>query len=1512
MVSEENDDIFEPTRKIINEIIKQSRYKPIVPFIGSGISVAAGYPSIGSVIHYLAKVDFAIQFKIYKNRLPKLDGNDDDLSNRYSQHPSDFIRDFGWPNIGRLDAELWDWIEKTESPDKLKDILSEVKQRDSLLAIVQYVLRQQQAERDFGTAKGIEEEWHRWKSWRKFHSSYEKIKPNLLYGDWEYLLDKLCEGDFALADQLFSKFEQGLYPTQAHRLLVFLQAKLGIPLVMTTNFDSLLERAFNEEGINPKIFDIHRDADLPDYDLVNHQLSILKLHGSAYGLRLGERLRLKLETDARQNALKYLPKNALILVIGFSGSERRMMQMLNAFMEVDSGNSDDSNLIWIQGPGKPGPLFGELTKKHGDNIKACRIKHADTFLQELYFQIANSHQSAIKPYSSLPGHNYLTELDIKFINNKANSYKRLKSIQIFHDNQAEEINNERTISKSWATLTGTAFVQSLASEGYRIIWIDLENHRTLESVLAEIFTKIQLVDSQAPSFNISLKISKTEDKDKNKALEHNAINKAAHRICDVLKRGRYVLALDSLDSFGRHPLGHHGIPNYKHNYENAKDEGLDFHFFKQTKRLSLLIQAVIKLQKPFHDSYIVVTIEKPSIRHPIKNKDEDKTYKYTKIAIDDILKKARQYNKKVSIYNNPDANYCYYNTFNESFKNIPFGSLTENFGDNWKIKEVNQDQHQSRAISRAKDVDALLKLLKSQKEDVKKILHEHQSIEGILSAFVCWLSIFRRPRTLPILRGMVDLWSIEGKEKDEHTEKLYHHNFRCLLALILPETKNDDNYDNFLNDYGFNHLSNKTPIGIAGQRLEGGSIWLFREAHEACYEALTENVHLQKWDDSWSSDKPIDLSTEAAILDGLVVINWHLQAAVNYHVNIYLPTKDVQAFYEYFYHRISALRVITLLIEIICRVKDKEWLKIEEDIQEGGLNWLKPCNQVSIFYIFGKEIGAFSELSDSSKEPNKKEHLLNRLIKLRCSLLKKTSMSLERNQDMLIAYSVPEIIQSWSTHIIIRDLPEITFEYPFHTNFYNLQEEHQTNNKAFIERAKDLKILFKKIAFKSQYAKLDFEEDKNNLQVKDFNEMFVMKEALIRQLTQRNIEKAILEINNLVSDIEVRKDKEKSKNETYKLEKLQRDLYAYGAKSILAKWSVWGYFNELIFPNLKQVIKNEDNKILETLSEATEFSEKYELSLRKTCESKDEELLHRSEYFAIKARILYLQKNFQKAHGYLDLAASNSQPKEIGHKINAGMVHILRAEMLAISADSHYGAENDETKRKKEVGASLKKIARAEQELGLAKNLFGAMSHQKLWQVYMELGFAQLQLERMLFELEALYLDWRLPNQIEYLKWNGKIEQTIIDALGYLRSVFDLLPFNSLYWSDVVCKSDNVLSDDLPALIKIEIMSYALWNSLFITGIIYSSLLDMSEGGKEAPVINDVFDKTKISKDFFNGRWQAWNKSMRFHKMHTSKCSLEYNCELSEYSSLRKAVIDTIKYQNTNDRIGEIWDERRE
>ncbi|MGN6547437.1 MAG: hypothetical protein ACTHK7_20460, partial [Aureliella sp.] len=90
------------------DLIRLLSNRPLVPFLGAGISVASGFPSIRQLNQYLSKVDFAIEQGVYSHRYASNKADAD-----YRNHPSRFLLDFGWPEIGQLDADLWQWLTTT-------------------------------------------------------------------------------------------------------------------------------------------------------------------------------------------------------------------------------------------------------------------------------------------------------------------------------------------------------------------------------------------------------------------------------------------------------------------------------------------------------------------------------------------------------------------------------------------------------------------------------------------------------------------------------------------------------------------------------------------------------------------------------------------------------------------------------------------------------------------------------------------------------------------------------------------------------------------------------------------------------------------------------------------------------------------------------------------------------------------------------------------------------------------------------------------------------------------------------------------------------------------------------------------------------------------------------------------------------------------------------------------------------------------------------------------------------
>jgi hypothetical protein len=150
----------------------------------------------------------------------------------------------------------------------------------------------------------------------------------------------LKQPDERVIDSFFVNLTKGKKPSSSHMLLAHLSDVLRIKTLLTTNFDSLIENAY-QKLINPiAVFDVHLDARLPDADFVRAQRSIVKMHGGRYGLRADFSLDKAPSKDDVEQFVNYLsfykskdnrPKlqsQRNLLVMGISPSSKRVMDLM--------------------------------------------------------------------------------------------------------------------------------------------------------------------------------------------------------------------------------------------------------------------------------------------------------------------------------------------------------------------------------------------------------------------------------------------------------------------------------------------------------------------------------------------------------------------------------------------------------------------------------------------------------------------------------------------------------------------------------------------------------------------------------------------------------------------------------------------------------------------------------------------------------------------------------------------------------------------------------------------------------------------------------------------------------------------------------------------------------------------------------------------------------------------------------------------------------------------------------
>lgn len=167
--------------------------------------------------------------------------------------------------------------------------------------------------------------------------------------------------DDSIIDSCFTNLVAGKHPNTAHLLLAHLADVLRIKVIVTTNFDNLIEQAFQLLDMPVVAFDVHRAAGFPNARLVRAQRSVVKIHGGFYGLRAGivhhtdyaERdvrcfsdylRRFRMNDSAEPEVQRHL------LVVGASWREKTTVHLLSkALIRLRSGSGAQRGLqvYWV-------------------------------------------------------------------------------------------------------------------------------------------------------------------------------------------------------------------------------------------------------------------------------------------------------------------------------------------------------------------------------------------------------------------------------------------------------------------------------------------------------------------------------------------------------------------------------------------------------------------------------------------------------------------------------------------------------------------------------------------------------------------------------------------------------------------------------------------------------------------------------------------------------------------------------------------------------------------------------------------------------------------------------------------------------------------------------------------------------------------------------------------------------------------------------------------------------------
>ncbi len=589
----------------------------IIPLFGAGISVSAGIPTSAALADYIVLV-----YGLAKN-----EGWSDSRG---------YLLRYGWPH--RHDA--WrNWL--LMQNERRAKVLTEVfeKQRKELY----HWAAGEELRRVAPLCATMGEQ----------RVNTLPVRPATCT-DYRALLLAVTNGNSSLVDAFFDHFVKDRQPTTAHQFIAFIVAQMKIDLILTTNFDSLIERALRNEGISPTVYEVTKHDPVPSSMLVRNQdISVVKLHGGTHALRAGYDLDESLSTAALAEIRGYFQNESdrgdvppLLLVLGYSGSDRRVMDIVADHLQTSCRKDPGRpHVLWVLREGDPPPRLEASAKAAASwgtagsfPVIVCKYRHAQLFLQEIHQVVANQHAT------SQTGYRVVVPMPprLGIIQNQ----KRIRvepqngNFTIFFSANAGDGTSTALMKGAYRTpeengrppeIIGNVAQPASGSEpespsmARDVVWIDAANFTTRAGLVACILDELSRLDRGHVPVSRALLLRDAEYHPKmgtDSSCNDNGqgsrdgdndeweVKVAARWIAYSLRRGNFVLAIDSLGEFAKpHPAlwkGGHPIEDDRLKSQRSLLIGFFAELHKEYKKsgfgVSAVMLALTKMELPTTDA----------------------------------------------------------------------------------------------------------------------------------------------------------------------------------------------------------------------------------------------------------------------------------------------------------------------------------------------------------------------------------------------------------------------------------------------------------------------------------------------------------------------------------------------------------------------------------------------------------------------------------------------------------------------------------------------------------------------------------------------------------------------------------------------------------------------------------------------------------------------------------------------------------------------------------------------
>lgn len=909
-----------------HQIIRDAWYsnRPIVPLIGAGFSADSGMPTLASIVRYIAKLKCYLRHSLYGPASCKeLYGFNPNL---YYNNPDQYLEAFGWPDRFQLNADVSDGLSQRSEIRRSKmfaeaaSLLGENssplqlaihEELNNLACIINPVGHKAFEKIQFAT---LMKRWLRLKQLADAQSKGKSIEDHaeflktlgiaansgdalgepqkmedalamllqslaeignpyhqydsLLYqitGDWKPLLRHVSGFKQELIDALFARLAKDRVPSNSHIFLAHLTQLLNIKTIFTYNFDHLIEMALSKEEVPHRLFSMEHGSTLPSRVHLDENVAVIKMHGSTHNILVDERVDYKLTEQYHLSFKDLAGHNPLILIMGCSGGDRRLRDLLGGLLgESPKG----ATAVWMQraeSADAPSARILNLDDQSKSNLKTYKTYEIGQSLNSLFCALTNRYPPGRSPYRvkiNIP--------DVIPEKETTTNWELVGNPRILIFPPSGE-------SKA-PSVTSVMLLETLRSLplAYTRIWIDLEEFYSATQVIAEILDQMRKRDSKLYPFLASI------SKDNRQGDVDSDMRRAARRVFRGLKRSRYVLAICGLDAFTWQVTTHHGV--------SRKQNQVSSEMAHERRLLEEFIDELIKLNEKnwkFGDSVLLFHSEYPYPRHYFAGQGSklEERNRFESEQREPWKKLIGKLKRPTSAGNPPD-------------ERVTSGNA------HWPLC-LQKPQPASR---KGNPSTPLLFPLPSDNENGNSDDVEFaRSIGGMV------LACHRRTRVSVGLQEVFDalvrsLESVKDKSlKDE----------------LIPLLRAVNGMPGFLRDR--NHGTENPFPHI---RATESGIWFDRPLRDRIYDyntRLTDEERIADWialDDQQESQRNPLL--HAAFTQLLIAATLHDRICRCYFFRLYIPSRDGFAFFEYAYHRISSLRYMLVLSNLINRLQEKD------------------------------------------------------------------------------------------------------------------------------------------------------------------------------------------------------------------------------------------------------------------------------------------------------------------------------------------------------------------------------------------------------------------------------------------------------------------------------------------------------------------------------------------------------------------------------------------------------------